>query len=293
VPFLHGIRKLAGRFDVFIVDLWGTLHDGIRPYPRAIEALEQLKAQGKTVAFLSNAPRRSAAVARSLEIYGIRPELYDVLLTAGEAAHLALRDRPDAWHRKLAGPCWHLGPPRDRSIFDGLDLELREEPAGCGFCVVTGTRTNEERVEDYQKDLDQALSMGLPMVCANPDISVPSGDALVICAGAFAEYYANKGGDVFWHGKPHAPVYRRLLSLLREPCGGPVDLARTIAIGDALETDIAGAAVIGAASALLVGGVHRREFGVNWRGMPRQSLIKEKLSEAAAKPDYVLRRFAW
>ena len=46
-----------------IVDLWGTLHNGIEPLPGALDALERLKAQGKSIALLSNAPFRITVLA--------------------------------------------------------------------------------------------------------------------------------------------------------------------------------------------------------------------------------------
>ena len=152
---------------------------------------------------------------------------------------------------------------------------------------------NEERVEDYQEDLDRGLALGLPMICANPDIVVPVGDMLAICAGAFAEYYEDRGGDVCWHGKPHAPIYAQLFAELETAGGGPVDPARTLAIGDSLYTDITGAAGLGLATALLVGGVHAPVLKLNWRGKPDRDALATLIDNSAAKPDHVLRRFAW
>jgi HAD superfamily hydrolase (TIGR01459 family) len=289
----RGVRPLAKLHDVFIVDLWGTLHDGIAAYPGAIEALKRLNGAGKQVVLLSNVPRRRAAAAGILADLGITPDLYALLITSGEAVHQALRDRPDPWHATLRGPCWHLGAKRERGLFEGLDIELLDGPERAGFCVATGAKMNEERVEDYQKELDRGLELGLKMVCANPDIVVPVGDALVICAGAFAEYYAGQGGDVFWHGKPHAAIYRHLFRELEGLGGDAVDLSRVIAIGDSLTTDIAGAANAGIASALVVGGVHRAALKLNWRGKPNKKALAALIEGAAVKPDYVLRRFGW
>jgi len=53
---------------------------------------------------------------------------------------------------------------RERSVFEGLDIDVRETPQGCGLCVATGAKMNEERVEDYQRELDYGLFHGLPMV---------------------------------------------------------------------------------------------------------------------------------
>lgn len=293
VKALRGIRSLIDRYDTFVVDLWGTLHNGIVVYPGAIDGLMRLKAAGKRIALLSNVPRRVRPAVELLESFGIRPEVYDVIMTSGESVHRSLRDRPNDWYKKLTGACWHLGNPRDRRIFEGLGLDLREEPDGAGFCVATGVKMNEERLEDYQKDLDRGLELGLPMVCANPDIMVPVGDMLAICAGAFAEYYEAQGGDVSWHGKPHAPIYKELFAELEAAGGGTTDPARTLAIGDGLHTDITGAAAAGISSALLVGGVHRPELKINWRGKPNKNALTALIDNADAKPDHVLRRFAW
>ena len=45
------------------------------------------------------------------------------------------------------------------------------------------------------------------MLCANPDIVVERGDKLVYCAGALADAYAELGGEVYYAGKPHRPIY--------------------------------------------------------------------------------------
>jgi len=292
-PFLTGIRSLAKRYDVFVVDVWGTLHNGIGAYPGAADALRLLSGAGKQVVLLSNAPRRAALAEQFLAAVGIGRDLYLRLLTSGESAYSALRDRRDPWHAKLTGACWHIGSERDRSIFQGLDLEVTSQPERAGFCLATGTKLDQEVVEDYRQELDRALKLGLPMICANPDIVVPVGNELVVCAGAFAQYYAENGGDVFWHGKPHLPIYRHLLTMLEDLSGAPVDLTRTIAIGDALATDVAGAAKAGFASALLVGGVHGPELKLNWRGRPSSRALSGLIEAAPAKPDYVLRRFSW
>ncbi len=287
---LRGIRSLVGSYDTYVVDLWGTLHDGYTAYPGAIDALKRLKDADKRIALLSNVPRQLDKATAILERVDITRDLYDVMMTSGESVFRALRDRADPWHAKLSGACWHLGPERDRHIFRGLDLELLAEPEGAGFCVATGAAMNEERVEDYRDVLDRGLALKLPMVCANPDIIVPVGDNLAICAGAFAEYYEAGGGDVFWHGKPYAPIYKTLFAELG---GGAIDPERTLGLGDGLNTDVAGAAAAGIKSALLTGGVHKPELKINWRGKPNGKALSLLIEGAAAKPDHVLRRFAW
>jgi HAD superfamily hydrolase (TIGR01459 family) len=293
IKSLRGIRSLADRYDTYVIDLWGTLHNGITAYPGAADALKRLKDKGKKIGLLSNAPRRAALAVDMLDGLGITADLYDAILTSGESVFRALNDRPDPWTRNLSGACWHLGSSRDRRLFEGLDIELREHPdPDCGFCVNTGAKMNEERLEDYQEDLDKALAMGLPMICANPDIWVPVGNILAICAGAFAEYYESRGGDVAWHGKPRRPIYDQLFAEL-EAAGAIIDPACTLGVGDGLHTDVAGAAGAGIASTLLVGGVHAPELKINWRGKPNAAALTALIDKSAIKPDHVIRRFAW
>lgn len=289
---LSGIAPLMERYDVFVVDLWGTLHDGIKPYPGAIGAMKRLKKAGKRVALLSNAPRRAVLAEKTLVEMGFG-DLYALLLTSGESVHASLRDRPDEWHRQLSGKCWHLGPPRDRSIFEGLDILVTGTPEGAGFCVATGIDLNEETLEDYRPMLDRARELELPMVCANPDIKVPVGDQIVLCAGAFAEYYREIGGDVFWHGKPYPAIYEELFADIEALGGGSVDRKRTIAIGDGLSTDIWGARRAGIASALVLCGVHRPRVKTNWLGRPEQESLDVLFATAPVPPDFTLPSLKW
>ena len=83
-PVAPGLSAFADGYDGFILDLWGVLHDGIRPYPGALDCLDRLAAAGKRVCLLSNAPRRVAAVAGILEpvksrftIVELEPDLDD------------------------------------------------------------------------------------------------------------------------------------------------------------------------------------------------------------------------
>src|SRR5258705_8087869 len=93
---LAGLREIVPDYDGFVLDLWGVLHDGAKPLPGAVDALTQLKATGKRLAILSNAPRRAALVASRMTEIGIPPELYDHVHSSGEEAwqHLKRRDDP-------------------------------------------------------------------------------------------------------------------------------------------------------------------------------------------------------
>ena len=247
---LDGFAPLASEYDGFILDLWGVIHDGVRPYPGAAECLHRLRAAGKRCVLLSNAPRRAHAVQAQLREMGIGDALYDGVMTSGEATHLMLRDRPDAWWRGLGRVAYHLGPERDRNVFAGLDLEITAEPREAGFVLNTGPDDHANPTDPAAFDglLAECAAANLPMVCANPDLEVIRGGVRVVCAGSLAARYAARGGDVRSLGKPDPAIYGPVLAMLAA--------RRVLAVGDALRTDIAGAAAVGLDSCWVLGGLH-------------------------------------
>src|SRR6185437_6395020 len=98
---LDGIGDIAGDYDGFILDLWGVLHDGSKPFPGVIDALDRMGAAGKKRVVLSNAPRRAAMVADRVAEIGIPTDRYDALHCSGEEAWLHLHERDEPFYRKL------------------------------------------------------------------------------------------------------------------------------------------------------------------------------------------------
>lgn len=260
IRLLSGLREIADRYDGFLLDLWGVLHDGQRPYPGVLDCLGEMRRRGKRVVLLSNAPRRaSATVARVGEI-GIARELYDDAMTSGEDGWHALRVRgtagADPSIRALGPRCLHLGLERDRALLDGLPVERVDEVASCDFILCTGLATREDAPAAYEGLLAEAVAAGRPMVCVNPDLIVIHSGRVEHCAGGLARLHERLGGRVVYHGKPYPSVYRRALPLL-----GGMAADRVLAVGDSLRTDIAGASGVGIDSLLVAGGIHADEFG--------------------------------
>ncbi len=287
-PIYPGLSALADRYDAFIIDLWGVMHDGLKAYPQAVEALRQLRQAGKRSVILSNAPRRAATIAaRNTEI-GIPEDLPDHLLSSGEDAWQHLKTRPDAWYQALGRRCFHLGPARDNGMREGLDFDFVGTLAEADFILNTGILNDADQVETYAGFLAEALAGKLPMICANPDLIVMRGEATEICAGALALDYEHKGGDVRWHGKPHPEVYRSCFALLPD-----VAPARIAAIGDSLRTDVAGAAAAGIDSIFIAGGIHGAELGVNSEGRIDPAAYAAFIDAAESKPTAALPFMRW
>ncbi|MFV3074639.1 TIGR01459 family HAD-type hydrolase [Niveispirillum fermenti] len=289
VPLLPGLAGIADRYDGFILDLWGVVHDGIRPYDGVVECLRALRAAGKRVCLLSNAPRRIQAAAAKLTAMGVTPDLYDALYTSGEASFEALRDRNDAWHAALGPRLFHIGPPRDNDVYDSLGDRARvDSPEEADFVLNTGIDDYDETLVDYAPLLQRCRNLGLPMLCANPDLVVVIDDRLVLCAGELARHYGELGGDVRYHGKPHAPVYRRCFDLL-----GGLPPGRILAVGDSLRTDIAGANAAGIDSLLITGGIHREELGTVLGQLPGPAELGRLLEASPHRPTCAAAGLRW
>ncbi|NUB24352.1 TIGR01459 family HAD-type hydrolase [Azospirillum brasilense] len=285
---LSGIAPVIDRYDGVILDLWGVLHDGERPYPGVPECLDRLRAAGKVICLLSNAPRRTGGVIAKLDGMGIGRERYHHVMTSGEAAYDALRDRDDPWHAALGRRLFHIGPDRDMDVYEGLDYTLAASPDEADFVVNTGIVDFGESLSVYEPALEACRRRNLPMVCANPDLIVMVGEQMVICAGTLAQRYEAMGGDVFWHGKPHAPVYDRCLSLM-----GIKDKGRILAVGDSLRTDVAGANAAGIDVALVTFGIHREELGGAWGEAVDPAKLAAAAAAAGHQPTYGLPSLRW
>ena len=280
---LPGMAALAALYDGFILDLWGVIHDGVRPYPGAADCLQRLRQAGKRCVLLSNAPRRSFAAEAMLRDMGIGPELYTGVLTSGEAVHLALRDRTEPWFAALGSRVWHLGPERDRNVMTGLELQLVATPAEASFVLNTGPDDHRppDSIDPFEPDLAECARQGLPMVCANPDLEVIRGGVRVICAGALAARYEQLGGAVRSLGKPDPEIYHPVLTMLG------TERARTLAVGDSLRTDIGGAQAAGVDSCWVLGGIHADALGDD----PTAAAAHAKAAGLA--PVAMVPRFVW
>ncbi len=287
-PLITGLEQIADHYDGYLLDLFGTIHDGYAPLPGVLEGLAALKARGKTLLVISNAPRRNHAVVERMAAMGITDGHYDMVLSSGESAHRALRDGGDEWHAALGRACCHLGHPGDDSIYAGLDLDIVAALESADFILNTGLKDASETVADYADVLAAGAARGLPMLCANPDLVVLRGDAREVCAGALAARYATLGGEVVYHGKPHPPIYETAFALL-----GDVARERMIAIGDSLRTDVAGAAEAEIDSALVLGGIHADELGIDFGDSARPERLQALYAEIGIAPTYVIPALRW
>ena len=285
VPILPGLSQWADHYDALVCDLWGVVHDGRKATPSACDALVRFRKRGGKVAFLSNAPRPSGAVLAQLDGFGVPRKAWDSVVTSGDVTREAINRRADAWHQELGRRCFHLGPARDKPLFEGLAVDLTRDVEEADFILCTGLLDNDaETAETYRSLFEQTISRGQRFLCANPDRAVMRGPKRVPCAGALSHLYAAMGGEVREYGKPHANAYDLCFERF-----GKVEQSRVLAIGDGLLTDIAGANAVGIDALFIWEGVHGTEIGSTPNGADLGHICREH----QLTPKAAMRELAW
>jgi HAD superfamily hydrolase (TIGR01459 family) len=287
IPFpglIDHFSTLAPRYDVVLSDVWGVVHNGVAAFAEACDALIRFRAGGGTVILLTNAPRQSDIVVGFLDKLAVPRGAYDAIVSSGDVARTVIEQRRD-------DAVFHIGPERDHPIF--TELNVRFAPvASADYVVCSGLYDDTtETPEDYRDLLGEIRQRNLFMVCANPDLVVERGHELIYCAGAIADLYESMGGEVLYTGKPHPAIYQQALKRAAALRRAAPALARTLAIGDSVRTDLLGASGFGLDCLFVTAGIHADELG--GRETIDHGALAEIFGEAGALPQAVTRRLAW
>jgi HAD superfamily hydrolase (TIGR01459 family) len=253
VKFVESLQEVAGSYSVLLCDVWGVLHNGVRPYQNAAAALRLARESGLPVVLITNSPRLAPGVSRQLQTIGVPESAWDRIVTSGDVTRGLIERGPRR--------AFHIGPDRDETIFDGIDIELVEEREA-DVVVCTGLLDDEtETPQDYAEQLRRLRSRDVPMICANPDLVVERGEKIIWCAGALARDYALLGGRTLIAGKPHKPIYDAALKAAEAIIGRAVSAGEALAIGDGMLTDVKGATDNGIDVLYVSAGIHAVEYG--------------------------------
>ena len=280
---------LAPHYDAVLSDVWGVVHNGVAATPPACEALTRFREKGGSVVLISNAPRPGAGVVKFLDHLKVPRSVYDGIVTSGDVTRSVVAQR-------AGQKVFLIGPERDHSIFDGLDAPFVtvEEAA---YVVCTGLFDDEvETPENYRDMLAQIRKHNLFMLCGNPDLVVERGDKLIYCAGALADAYAALGGEVYYAGKPHKPLYDLALAETAKArkarsLNADVPFNRVLAIGDSVRTDLKGANDLGVDCLFVTAGIHAEELG--HRDAPDLAALGTMFAAAGHAPKAVTTKLVW
>ena len=241
---LNGLQSIADNYDLFYIDLWGVVHNGVNLHEKAIAVLNELLKKNKMIVLLTNAPRPNKTVQNFLEKMGMDKVLRDHVFTSGEAALNYLKKS------YLSKKFYHIGPPRDFDLFYLFEKNKCEDISDSEYLLCTGLFDNHDKDLKFYKDLLEK-HITKKMICTNPDLIVDRGEVRELCAGSVAMVFEKMGGEVVYFGKPHPEVYNQSTDNKNK---------KILAIGDNLNTDIRGANLLNYDSLLISNGIHRNEI---------------------------------
>jgi len=289
---IDSLASIAPRYTAVFCDLWGCLHNGREPFASAVAALRAFKAQGGAVLLLTNSPRPKPSVVAQLDRIGVPRDVWDEIVSSGDATQIALAQSIASG--ALGQKVHHIGAEKDLSFFTDYPADIATQMQGLSrvplqeadAILCTGLADDTvETPEDYRGALLMGKTLGLPLLCANPDLIVDLGETRLYCAGALAAEYEGMGGKTLYFGKPHPPIYDLARRKLAELTGH--DDHRILCIGDGIGTDIRGASGEGLDALFVTGGIAAAEFGAD-AANPDPVRLRDWLATQELSPEHAI-----
>lgn len=281
---IAGLEQIADRFDHVLLDQYGVLHVGKGVFAEARDCVAALRARGKTVLVLSNSGKRSVDNLHRIAKAGLPAELYDGVLSSGEVAWQGLRDRNRVPFTQIGRRCFLVSRDGDRGVVEGLDLELVELGAA-DFILLAGLDDAATDIAAWRDRLAGAAARRLPMLCANPDLTMFTAQGLLPAPGALAQAYESLGGQVAYIGKPHRAIFEAALQALGKPAP-----ERVLMVGDSLDHDILGGRGAGVLTLLITSGVHREALA---GATDLTASLRRMAGSEARMPHWAIDRLVW
>ena len=264
----EGLKSIINRYDLFFIDLWGVVHNGIELYENSINVLDNLAVAKKDFVLLTNAPRPNATVINFLKKMGLK-KYFENVFTSGEAAHKYLISHLGKKN------FFHIGPPRDFDLFKNIEKNNVLNIEDADYFLCTGLFEDQENDLNYYKKL-LSNHTSKKMICTNPDLIVDRGEEREYCAGSVAKSFEEIKGEVIYFGKPHPPVYNLSTNIINK---------KVLCIGDNLNTDIKGANIQNFDSLLITNGIHRKEI--------LDTELMSVLKKYETRVDYIQNNLKW
>jgi len=242
-----GLSSIVYDFDLFFIDIWGVIHNGINLHEDSVNALNKLEELKKEYVLLTNAPRPNAKVISFLIKMGLDSNKCQKVYTSGEAS---LKYLDSNWKKCKF---YHIGPPRDFDLFKLFEKNKVKTIEDAEFLLCTGLFDDQSDNLEFYKELFKP-NQKIPMICTNPDLIVDRGEKREFCAGSVAKIFEELGGRVDYFGKPYPLVYNQSANTKNK---------KILCIGDNLNTDIRGANIQNFSSLFISGGIHKNEINGN------------------------------
>lgn len=284
---------MTKNYEVIIVDAYGVFNFGQGISKAVIETFRSWISQGKQVYVLSNTTANNEGTVNSYGRKGvIKGVHYTDLLTSGQFAKediLSGNLPVDGKKYYVFGTANFKKTDPVPAIFADSPYELVANVSKADFiyCGIPqlldddGSPYDSTEVSDFITQVEELIKTGVPLVCANPDLTANEGGRFVVRQGTIAKLWEDLKGKVVMYGKPDPRVFDALIARY---CPD-VPKSKILMIGDTLRTDIKGAQLAGIDSCLVI------EGGVTEYEMKRDNLsLSEYILKEGIIPHYIYTR---
>ena len=256
---INTILEIINKYENYIIDQWGVIHDGKIAYKHAVQTINFLKKNNKNLFIISNSSKRKKHIEEKLNKLGFEKKSFIDIATSGEIVWQMLYKK--YVNLKYKKKCFHIydNTKEDSLIYrEGLNLTFVDKIENADLILACTPFANMQPI-DYIPILDKAIDKKLIMYCANPDYETVHKDKNknLFCMGVIAEIYENMGGKVIIKGKPDKEIYMENTKMVK------LDKSKTIAIGDSIFHDIKGAINFSIDSILVKSGIHKDLKSIN------------------------------
>ena len=143
----EGLSSIADNYQLFYIDLWGVVHNGIKLHDEAIKVLQEINKKSKDYVLLTNAPRPNSTVKSFLEKLGMEKEVREHVFSSGQAALNYLKKN------LIDKFFFHIGPPRDFALFDNFKKNKITKISEAEYLLCTGLFDEHEKELSYYEAL--------------------------------------------------------------------------------------------------------------------------------------------
>ncbi len=277
-------KSLIDKFDCFLFDQWGVVHDGKKKFPFVNDTFNKLSS--KCCIIISNTSQTQKEAKRdTLKKLKINHNYFEKIVTSGQYLQdisTSKKKKFEKYNKLLRlKKCYLISNSNNSEVIKNIGL-IKSDINSAKFILAMSIKPLDN-FENYKKILKSLLKKKLTMICCNPDKFVFDGKVkkFVLQVGALAEYYKNIGGKVIFIGKPYKEIFSYSLKNLR------FKKNKILMIGDNTQTDIAGAKKFGIKSALVLDGFKSNEIN-NYKNKN----IKEILKILVYKPNFVIQNIS-
>lgn len=309
-------KDLIDKYEGFILDQFGVLHNGVCGLEGAPELVKELRdTYQKKLVILSNTSSSSASCKAKLPSLGFDPKYFENAVTSGQEAGNHIHETFAPSKKKALWFTWktkETSSPLRFLELCGEEVPLTTDPSEAEYVILHGVDVLRGPGEDgsaaeislgdfhtsgkldansnggatIESILEICAERKLPMVCANPDfIMVKADGSTGYMPGTISKRYEELGGTCVSFGKPHVPHFEACLRDLG------LDKSKVVHVGDSLHHDVKGANDTGIDSVFVVGGIHRKELGTELNTLPETNALEKLFETHEQMPTHVVPMF--